>query len=64
MTERLLTVEEVADWLAIATRRVMDLAREREIPGFKVGKDWRFSREEIAAYLEEKRNRPSGNTTS
>lgn len=59
VTERLLTVEEVAEWLAVATRKVMDLAREKELPGFKVGKEWRFSRDEIAAYLEANRNRPS-----
>jgi len=54
--ERLLTVDEVAEWLAIAGRKVMDLARERELPGFKVGKEWRFSRDEITAYLERRRN--------
>ena len=57
-TDRLLTVEEVAEWLAVAERKVMDLARNEELPGFKVGKEWRFSRDEVIEYLESQRNRP------
>jgi excisionase family DNA binding protein len=57
-SERLLTVEEVAEWLSVATRKVMDLARDKELPGFKVGKEWRFSRDEVSSYLETQRNKP------
>jgi excisionase family DNA binding protein len=56
--EPLLTVEEVAGWLAIAERKVSELARDTELPGFKVGKEWRFAREEVLAYLETRRNKP------
>lgn len=59
MSEQLLTVKEVAAWLAVSERKVNDMARERELPGYKVGKDWRFSREEVRAYLAAQRNRES-----
>lgn len=59
-TEPLLTVEDVAKWLAVAERKVMDLAREKVIPAFKVGKEWRFDKGEVAAYLEQSRNKAIG----
>jgi excisionase family DNA binding protein len=63
-SERLLTVEEVAEWLSVATRKVMDLARGNELPGFKVGKEWRFSRDEVASYLEAQRNKPQQSSSA
>ncbi len=63
-SERLLTVEEVAEWLSIATRKVMDLAREKELPGFKVGKEWRFARDEVMNYLEAQRNKPQQSSSA
>lgn len=54
-SEPLLTVEDVAKWLAVSERRVMDLAREKVLPGYKVGKEWRFEREELVAHLKNQR---------
>ena len=38
-----LSVEEVARWLGVTTRTVYRLARKGQLPGFKVGGQWRFS---------------------
>jgi len=49
--EKLLTVEEVSEWLAIAERTVMSLAARGELPGSKIGKQWRFSRAQVQDYV-------------
>ena len=38
-----LTIEEVADWLGVNSRTIYRLAQGGRLPGFKVGKQWRFS---------------------
>lgn len=40
--EEFLTAKETADLLKIPTKTVTQLAREKEIPGKKYGKHWRF----------------------
>lgn len=61
-TERLLTVDEVSDWLSVATRKIVDMAREQELPAYKIGREWRFSREELLTYLRSQRNQTEGGT--
>jgi excisionase family DNA binding protein len=51
--ERMLTTEEVARWLGIATRTVCTWAECSELPAIKVGRQWRFRREAIAKRLEQ-----------
>jgi excisionase family DNA binding protein len=58
MTERLLTPEEVAQWLATTERKIMEMARASELPGLKIGKEWRFDRGEIQSYLDQRRSSP------
>ncbi|MCD6404375.1 MAG: PTS sugar transporter subunit IIA [Planctomycetes bacterium] len=48
--ERLLTPRETADYLRLNPRTVTRLAREGKLPGVKVGKRWRFRREELAGW--------------
>lgn len=62
--EPLLTVEEVAKWLSVTERKVMDLARENVLPGYKVGKEWRFVREEIVERLKSQRETAASNALS
>lgn len=38
-----LTVEETARWLGVAPRTVYRLVQRGQLPGFKVGGQWRFS---------------------
>jgi excisionase family DNA binding protein len=39
--------------LQVDEKVVIELAEERELPGRKVGEEWRFSREAILAWLAE-----------
>ncbi len=48
----LLTTEQVAKWLGIATRTVCLWAESREIPAIKIGRQWRFCEAAVSAWLE------------
>jgi excisionase family DNA binding protein len=51
MPEKLLTVEEVADYLNVDKFTVYRLLAEKELPAFKVGNQWRFKRKQIENWL-------------
>jgi excisionase family DNA binding protein len=54
----LLTVEEVAELLKVPVSWVYDRTRSRglnRIPGFRLGKYWRFQESEVLAWLERQR---------
>ena len=55
--DRLLKVEEVADWLAVTPAWVHEMARTGEIPAIKLGRYWRFSRRSVQAWLTEREAR-------
>ena len=48
----LLTLSEVSTFLKVPKSTIYKLARERRLPGHKVGKHWRFVREEIEAWVQ------------
>ncbi len=47
----ILTPAQLATLLQIDEDTLIDLAEKRELPGRKVGEEWRFSREAILAWL-------------
>jgi excisionase family DNA binding protein len=49
----IMTVGEVARFLRVHPSTIYKLLRRREIPGFKVGSDWRFIRESIGRWATE-----------
>ena len=53
--ERLLTVEQVAEYLNVDKFTVYRLLAQKKLPGFKVGREWRFRQEDIVAWIETKR---------
>ena len=56
--ERLLTVEEVAELLRVPRSWVYERTRQRSpnrIPGFRLGKYWRFRESDVLAWLERQR---------
>ena len=61
--EPLLTTAAVAKWLGISTRAVCLWAECKELPAIKVGRQWRFRREELRAWLEssQARSEPARN---
>lgn len=54
MNGDILTIPEVAELLRIAEKTVYTLAQRGEIPAFKVGGQWRFSRGAIQAWIEDR----------
>src|SRR3954464_494142 len=49
----ILTPAQLAQLLQVDEEVVVELAEQRELPGRKVGEEWRFSREAILAWLAE-----------
>lgn len=60
-TEEFWTPEEVSAYFRIPQPTKYKLAQDKVLPGFKVGKHWRFHRESIIEWikLKEKTNNPS-----
>jgi len=53
--EQLLTIEQVADYLQLQKSTIYTYAQRGSIPALKVGRNWRFKREDIEAWLEERK---------
>lgn len=49
--ETILTLEEMADFLRINRVTLLELVRRKNIPARQVGKQWRFSRDHVLAWL-------------
>ncbi len=56
--DEILTISEFAELLKIAEKTVYVLALRREVPGFKVGGQWRFSRAAIDSWIEMRSRAP------
>lgn len=54
MEDQILTLKEVAAYLKLAEKTAYRLASEGKLPGFKVGGSWRFKREDLATWIEER----------
>jgi len=50
---RIMTVKEVAAFLKLKEATVCSLAAEGKLPGFKLGKSWRFDMDEIEKWIAE-----------
>lgn len=53
MTERTLTIKELAKYLNVTERTIYNLLERGELPGFKVGANWRFRKEDIDKWIED-----------
>jgi len=51
MTDEILTLKEVAEYLKLAEKTAYRLAAEGKLPGFKVGGSWRFKRVDIENWI-------------
>ncbi|MDR1784936.1 MAG: PTS sugar transporter subunit IIA [Spirochaetaceae bacterium] len=54
MTEDILTIDEVAQYLRVSERTVYDWAQKGEIPSGKIGTAWRFKKSEIEKWVNER----------
>jgi excisionase family DNA binding protein len=56
--QEVLTTTEAAEFLRLTPYGVRALARRGVLPGRKVGRDWRFLRAELVAWLKEGERHP------
>ncbi len=56
----LLTVKQVAQILQWNPYTVIKKAEKRELPGFKMGRGWRFREEDIVQWIDQQRNGQRG----
>ncbi|MBO9491421.1 helix-turn-helix domain-containing protein [Endozoicomonas sp. G2_1] len=60
MTNDILTVKEVAEYLKVNERTIYRLASSGELPAFRVGSSWRFRQHEIDIWIEKQSQGKSG----
>ena len=53
-TDEFWTAEEVSNYLRIPQSTIYKLAQDKVLPGFKVGKHWRFRRETVLEWIKVK----------
>ena len=53
-TDEFWTAAEVSNYLRIPQSTIYKLAQDKVLPGFKVGKHWRFRRETILEWIKVK----------
>ena len=58
--DEVLTIKEVAALLKIAEKTAYIMAQRGELPGFKVGGQWRFKRADIDDWIEERKRSAPG----
>jgi excisionase family DNA binding protein len=57
---RVMTIEELSEYLKIPKSTLYKLAQERKLPGQKVGRHWRFRKERIDRWLDEREPQDRG----
>jgi excisionase family DNA binding protein len=51
MATKVMTVEEVSEYLRVHPSTIYRLLRKRQLPAFKVGSDWRFNLESLDRWV-------------
>lgn len=54
--EEVLKIKDVAALLKVGEKTVYSMAQTGELPGFKVRGQWRFTRKDIDAWIEQQKN--------
>jgi excisionase family DNA binding protein len=55
MESPVMTVRELADYLRVHPSTIYRLLKQKRIPAFKLGREWRFNRESVDRWLLEQR---------
>ena len=53
--DEFLTIKEVATLLKLAEKTVYSMAQQHELPVFKIRGQWRFKREDLDRWIEERK---------
>lgn len=59
MTNEIITIQEVAEYLRLNEKTAYRLASDGKIPGFKVGGAWRFRKSEIEKWIQTQEKKAS-----
>jgi excisionase family DNA binding protein len=59
MSEEIMTIKEVSEYLKMNYRTVYRLAEKGEIPAFKVGKNWRVRKDLLDKWIEDQIDKKS-----
>ena len=62
MDKEVLTVKQVAEFLQMNERTIYKLAKQGDIPSFKVSNQWRFLKKDIESWVEQKKSEVTGKT--
>ncbi len=52
--ENVLKADEISTWLRIPKSTIYKLCQEGKIPGTKIGRHWRFDRQDIEAWFKKR----------
>ena len=52
-----MTIDELSEYLQVSKSSLYKLAQDGKVPGQKVGKHWRFRKEAIDRWLDEREQR-------
>jgi excisionase family DNA binding protein len=63
LTNQVLTVRQLADYLHCHTSTIYRLLRENGLPGFKLGKSYRFVLSDIETWVHDLERRPGKHAT-
>lgn len=53
--DKWLTLEQIAEYLQMSTSSIYKMAQACKIPAYKIGRQWRFKKEEIDQWIEKGR---------
>jgi PTS system nitrogen regulatory IIA component len=56
----IMTIDEVAEYIRVSERTVYDWAQKGELPGGKLGTTWRFKRDEIEKWVNDRLSKAAG----
>lgn len=49
--QRLMTLDEVADYLQLSPKTVYRMVQAKKVPCFRLGRQWRFRRDQLDQWL-------------
>ncbi len=53
--DKWLTLKQIAEYLQMSESSIYKMAQAGKIPAYKVGRQWRFKKEEIDKWVEKKK---------
>ena len=56
IADPVMTIDDLAQYLKLSTSTLYKLCAEGKVPGQKIGRHWRFRRDTIDAWLDDRRS--------